>query len=594
MRARTLLAVFVGFLSFVGPVQAASAPTAVTGAVTAFSETSAVVTGTVNPNGQATTWFFDYGTTTGYGSKTPATSAGAGTTSAGVSATIAGLTPGTTYHYRFVAVNASGTSNGADGAFTTSGSPVPAASTVSATSLTATSATLGGSVNPNGRATTWHFEYGTSTSYGSTTPSQNAGSGTAPTNVSAPVSGLRTGVVYHFRLVATNSAGTGRGADRTFALVAAPTVGTGPASGVSATTASLHGTVDPEGQDTSWQFEFGTTTSYGTASAAKGAGSGTSPVNVSAAIAGLTPGTTYHYRLVATNASGTAPGADRTFTTVGAPVVSTGPAQSLATTSATLTASVDPKTHTTDWYFEYGTTTRYGSRTPTQRVAAGSGNRTVSAVVSNLAPGATYHYRVVASNSAGTSRGADVGFATVAIAVTATTSSYKATYGHLVRISGTISSGQTGVSVTVLAQRFGDSGFGAAATVLTGSGGTWSYLARPTLQTTYEASWSGATSSPVTIGVRPSVTLRLITRARFATHVGAGTSLAGRFVQLQRLAGDRWQTVKRTRLNAASTAIFHAKALPRGESTIRVALSVNQAGPGYLAGLSRHKVYRRG
>ncbi len=594
MHTRTLLAAFVGFLSFAGPVHAASAPVAVTSAVTTFSDTSATVTGTVNPNGQATTWHFDYGTSTSYGSTTPATSAGSGTTGTGVSATISGLVPGTTYHYRLAATNASGTTNGADGVFTTSGSPVPAAVTGSATNLSASSATLDGTVNPNGRATTWHFEYGASTSYGSNTPSQNAGSGTTPVNVSAPLSGLRTGVVYHFRLVATNSAGTGRGADHTFTLVAAPSVTTGSASSVSATTANLNGSVVPNGQETSWHFEFGTSTSYGIATATKSAGSGTSSANVSAAVAGLTPGTTYHYRLVATNASGTTPGADRTFTTAGAPVVSTGPAQSVAITNATLTGSVDPKTHTTDWYFEYGTSTSYGSRTPTQRVAAGTGNRGISAVVSNLAAGATYHYRIVASNSAGTSRGADVSFTTVAIAVTATTSSYKATYGHLVRLSGTISSGQTGVSVTILAQRFGDTGYGAAATVLTGSGGSWSYLAKPTIQTAYEASWSGATSAPVTIGVRPSVTLRVITGARFSTHVGAGSSLAGRFVQLQRLVGDRWQTVKRARLTASSTAIFHAKALPRGRSTIRVALSVNQAGPGYLAGLSRHKVYRRG
>src|SRR5437016_6227711 len=88
----------------------------------------------------------------------------------------------------------------------------PGAVTGAATNLSASSATLDGTVNPNGRATTWYFEYGASTSYGSNTPSQNAGSGTTPVNVSAPLSGLRTGVVYHFRLVATNSAGTGRGA----------------------------------------------------------------------------------------------------------------------------------------------------------------------------------------------------------------------------------------------------------------------------------------------------------------------------------------------------------------------------------------------
>ena len=79
---------------------------------------------------------------------------------------------------------------------------------------TATSATLGGSVNPNGRATTWHFEYGTEYELREHDTSQNAGSGTAPTNVSATVSGLRTGVVYHFRLVAENERRAGRGAHR--------------------------------------------------------------------------------------------------------------------------------------------------------------------------------------------------------------------------------------------------------------------------------------------------------------------------------------------------------------------------------------------
>src|SRR2546423_2453085 len=275
MHTRTLLAALVGFLSFAGPVHAASAPVAVTGAVTTFSDTSATVTGTVNPNGQATTWHFDYGTTASYAS------------------------------------------------------------------------------------------------------SQNAGSGTTPVNFSAPVSGLRTGVVYHFRLVATNSAGTGGGADRTFTLVAAPSVTTGSASSVSATTVNLNGSVVPNGQETSWHFEFGTSTSYGIATATKSAGSGTSSTNVSAAVAGLTPGTTYHYRLVASNAAGTTPGADRTFTTAGAPVVSTAPAQSVAITSATLTGAVDPKTHTTDWYFEYGTSTSYGSRTPTPPGAPRAGNRGV-------------------------------------------------------------------------------------------------------------------------------------------------------------------------------------------------------------------------
>ena len=95
-----------------------------------------------------------------------------------VSASLTGLASGTTYHYRVVATNSSGTGRGADGIFTTSSAPV--AVTGPATSVTPTSATLNGTVDPNGRETTWYFEYGTSTSYGSKTAEKNAGPARAP------------------------------------------------------------------------------------------------------------------------------------------------------------------------------------------------------------------------------------------------------------------------------------------------------------------------------------------------------------------------------------------------------------------------------
>ena len=105
-----------------------------------------------------------------------------------------------------------------------SGSPAPAtaatsppvASTGFATSTGPTSETLHGVVNPNGVATTYHFDYGTDANYGSATPATHAGAGTANTLASGIVTGLTNGTVYHYRLVAVNAAGTTFGADETF------------------------------------------------------------------------------------------------------------------------------------------------------------------------------------------------------------------------------------------------------------------------------------------------------------------------------------------------------------------------------------------
>ena len=92
----------------------------------------------------------------------------------------------------------------------------PAATTNAATNLAQTAATLNASVNPNGATTTVEFQYGRTSSYGSTTSTQNIGSGSNPVAVSASISGLTRGRTYHFRVSATNSAGTTLGADQTF------------------------------------------------------------------------------------------------------------------------------------------------------------------------------------------------------------------------------------------------------------------------------------------------------------------------------------------------------------------------------------------
>ena len=107
----------------------------------------------------------------------------------------------------------------------------PTVTTGSVTSVTSSSATLNGTVNPNGLSTTYYFNYGTTTSYGSTTASANAGSGTSDVSVSTDVIGLSANTTYHIRIVATNSAGTSYGSDQSFTTLTDAGGGGGDAGG---------------------------------------------------------------------------------------------------------------------------------------------------------------------------------------------------------------------------------------------------------------------------------------------------------------------------------------------------------------------------
>ena len=139
------------------------------------------------------------------------------------------------------------------------------------TSVTPTSATLRGAVTPNGLSTTWWFEYGTSTRYGSKTSNQSAGSGSSARAVAAGVKSLRprrpitTGSSPRTRAVAVSAR------DRTFSTVGAPAAQTGAAQSVGPSGAVVTGSLDTRGRPTTWWFEFGTTSSYGTKTAAKSA-----------------------------------------------------------------------------------------------------------------------------------------------------------------------------------------------------------------------------------------------------------------------------------------------------------------------------------
>ena len=416
-------------------------PTVATSAASSIGTTGARLNGSADPNGAATSAWFQWGTSSGYGNVTaPASNVGSGTSPAPYAFDLGALTCGTTYHFRAVAENSGGTAYGSDRSFSTSAcsTPSPTVVTSPASSIGQTAARLNGTADPNGASTNAWFQWGTSSSYGNTTaPQTNVGSGTSPASYYFNLGTLACDTTYHFRAVAQNSGGTAYGSDRSFTTTSAcstttPTVVTSPASSIGATWARLNGTADPNGAGTSAWFEWGTSTAYGNTTAPGTAvGSGTSPVAYTKSLGTLACGTTYHFRAVAQNSGGTAYGSDRSFTTDGGPscegptpppppTVVTSAASSISASGARLNGTADPNGASTNTWFQWGTSTAYGNTTALNSVGSGTSPVSYNADLGALACGTTYHFRAAAQNSGGTAYGSDRSFTTTSACSTPT------------------------------------------------------------------------------------------------------------------------------------------------------------------------------
>lgn len=191
----------------------------------------------------------------------------------------------------------------------------PTVETLPPSGVANTSATLNGSVNPNGLPTNYYFEWGPTISYGNTTPLLPAGSGTLPVTVNAAATGLTTGALYHNRLVGVNSEGTVNGIDYTF-LPGAAVVTTDPVTAITANTAACGGNVTAEGvlpltaRGVCWSTSHDPLITD--AHTNDGAGAGT----FISTLTGLSPNTNYYVRAYATNAIGTFYGQERSFKTL--------------------------------------------------------------------------------------------------------------------------------------------------------------------------------------------------------------------------------------------------------------------------------------
>lgn len=298
------------------------APVAKTNSNVSPTDTTAVVVGGVIPNGAFTSYWYEYGASNNLGVATAKQNIGSGYVELAAPAYITQLAKDTTYYFRLVAENSVGKSTGAIYTFhTTVGNPppvgsIPTAKTLAATAVTRTSANINGETTPNQAATKYWFEYGDTANLGAVSALQSVGDGTAKVAASLALSNLAPATTYYYRLNAQNQFGTRSGDILTFKtsgppLSAVPVVTTLVAGPVATTTATLRGTVNPYSAQTTYWFEYSTDSSLVSAlktTSHRSAGGAAATVSIETNVSGLNSNTTYYYRTVAQNASGTVRG----------------------------------------------------------------------------------------------------------------------------------------------------------------------------------------------------------------------------------------------------------------------------------------------
>jgi hypothetical protein len=395
------------FTPFIGP-------TVTTEAAAPIERTGATFNGTIDPEGIAAQYHYDYGLENTYGSSTPELAAGSGSVAVPAPAAVTGLIPNTTYHYRIVGSNASGSIVGEDQTLSTEAAPPSVdGSPAFASAITPTGARVHATVNPQHSFTTFRIEYGTTTAYGSEAPEGGAevGEQSADTAVATTLTGLQPGTLYHYRVSAEDGIeGPQTGADATFITAPAAPASAGE---VTAKQATLTGIIDPHGAATTYHFNYGPSSAYGASTPESNGGSANSEEAVSEHISGLSPGTTYHVQVVATSNGITRSGADGTFTTAPAPSATVSDPTAVTTSTATLLGAANTNGLSGSYHFEVSATEgSFATSTAEQPLSAASGSQPVSAPVSGLPAGQSLQVRLILTSNEVTDVSDPASFAT--------------------------------------------------------------------------------------------------------------------------------------------------------------------------------------